>query len=88
VKVSEIRDEREFYDAVREFSSKIWEWGAHRDGDFEFEPTPDELIEILEKRLDWVRAHKKAVDRYLRRRSGLSRVRVIDGSKADSANKD
>lgn len=80
MKSREIRDERDFYRAVNEYTGKIWSWGAHCDDDLEIEPTPDELIAILEERIRWVREHKELVDRYLRRRSGPNWVRVIKGS--------
>lgn len=80
---NEIRDDREFYEAVREYTSRLWEWGAIRHGEDESERTPDELIELLNKRIAWVQAHKKAVDHYLRRRSGPTWVRVIDGSSVE-----
>lgn len=80
MKVSKIHDERELYEAVSEYSSKIWQWGAHMDDDFEMQPTPDELIDMLIKRIEWVKAHKKAVDEYCRKRSGPTWVRVIDGT--------
>lgn len=79
MKVKEIRDEREFYQAVRDYASRAWQWGV-ADIDEEFEPTPEELIKILTERIEWVRAHKAAVDRYLRRRVVRARVRVLDGS--------
>lgn len=85
MKVSEICDEREFYAAVREYTSNVWQWGAHLDDQYEAEPTPDELIDILTERVRWVKAHKDAVDHYLQKRSAPPTwVRVIDGSKADS----
>ena len=80
VKVDEIRDEREFYQAIKEYSSKVWQWGATYDDDFDGEMTPDELVEVLEQRVQWVKAHKKAVERYLQKQSGSRWLRVIDGS--------
>ena len=47
--------------------------------------TPDELIEMLNERIEWVKEHKRSVDKYLRKRGGPNWVRVIDGSRADSA---
>ena len=80
MKVSEIHDDREFYEAVSDYSSKIWQWGAHLDDDSDGQPTPDELIEILSERLEWVKEHKKAVDKYCRKRGGATWFRVIDGT--------
>lgn len=85
MQVDEIHDEREFYEAVIEYSNKVWQWSAHIDDDFECPPTPDELIEMLQERIAWVQQHKKAVDKYLRKRNGPTWVRVIDGRGADSA---
>ena len=83
MKVSEIRDERDFYEAIRKYTSKVWQWGAHHEDSYDIEPTPDELIEILKERVRWVEAHKDAVDAYLRKRQGPTWVRVIEGSKND-----
>jgi len=83
VECREIRDERDFYKAVNEYTGKVWSWGAHCDDDFETEPTPDELIAILEERIRWVKEHKALVERYLRKRSGPAWVRVIEGSGTD-----
>ena len=47
MKVDEIRNEREFYEAVRDYSSKVWQWGATVDDDCDSEPMPDELLELL-----------------------------------------
>ena len=79
MKVDEIRNEREFYEAVRDYSSKVWQWGASLDGDCHSEPMPDELLELLEERIRWVKAHKKAVERYLERQGGLRWLSVIEG---------
>ena len=84
VTVSEIRNDRELYEAMNEYTSRIWRWGAHVDDDCDSQPTPDELIDILNERLQWVMDHKRAVEKYLQTR-GPRWVRVIDGSKADSA---
>lgn len=84
MKVYEIRNEREFYQAVRDYSSRVWQWGASMDDDFDSEMTPDELLELLEERIKWVKAHKEAVDRYLQRQGGMRWVRVIEGSASDS----
>lgn len=84
VKFREIKDERDFYKAVHQYSMKIWSWGAHIDGDWDEEPTPDELIKMLEERIAWVKAHQRAVDKYLKKRHGRGWVRVFDGA-ADSA---
>lgn len=86
MKVTEIHDDREFYEAVHEYATKVWDWRAHVDDDCDIEPTPDEFIAILERRIEWVKEHKRIVDRYLRKRNGPTWVRVIDGSRADSAN--
>ncbi len=85
MKLNEIHNDREFYEAVREYTSKVWTWHAHIDDYQEVEPTPDELIEILEERVAWVKAHKRVVDRYLRKRSGPTWIRVIEGSSPDPA---
>ena len=87
MKVDEIHDDREFYEAVHDYANKVWNWHGHVDDEFEIEPTPDEFIALLETRIEWVKAHKKAVDDYLRRRNGPTWVRVINGSKAESVNK-
>ena len=80
MEVSKIEDERQFYQAVSEYARKVWDWNAHVDDDFENEPTPYEFIAVLEKRIERIKAHKYAADRYLRKRNGPSRVRVIDGA--------
>ncbi|MDH4107933.1 MAG: hypothetical protein OEW35_06435 [Gammaproteobacteria bacterium] len=80
MKLRDIRDDRDFYQAVNEYTGMVWRWGAHVDDDAEIEPTPDELIGILEERIRWVKEHKRVVETYLRRRGGASWVRVIDGS--------
>ena len=85
MKTSEIHDDREFYQAVHEYTTKVWNWGAHVDDDYDNEPTPDELIGLLNERIEWVKEHKRSVDKYLRKRGGPNWVRVIDGSRADSA---
>ena len=85
MKVDEIRNEREFYEAVRDYSSKVWQWGASPDYDDDTtEPMPDELLAILEERVQWVKAHKKAVDRYLARQGGTRWLRVFDGAKTET----
>lgn len=86
MKVYEIRNEREFYQAVRDYSSRVWQWGASMDDDFDSEMTPDELLELLEERIEWVKAHKEAVDRYLQKQGGMRWIRVIEGSASDSQN--
>ena len=80
VKVAEIHDDRAFHDAEREYSRKVWEWRAHVDDECIIEPGPDELIAILETRIEWVKEHQRVVDRYLRKRNGPTWFRVIDGS--------
>ena len=80
MKMDEIRNEREFYQAVRDYSSRVWAWGAMIDDDYDSEITPDELLELLEERIEWVKAHKRAVDRYLQRQGGMRWLRVIEGS--------
>ena len=82
--MDEIRNERDFYQAVRDYSTKVWAWGATRDDDYESELTPDELLELLERRMEWVKAHKKAVDRYLQKQGGMRWLRVIEGSASES----
>lgn len=77
MKEPEIHDDREFYEAVHEYSANVWRWRAHFDETCEIEPTPDELITILETRIEWVNEHKRIVDKYLRKRNGPSWVRVI-----------
>ena len=84
MKMDEIRDERDFYQAVRDYSSKVWAWGATIDDDYDSEITPDELLELLEERIEWVKAHKKAVDRYLQKQGGMRWLRVIEGSASES----
>ena len=59
----------------------MWQWGAHLDDDFGCQPTPDELIDLLNERIQWVAEHKKAVEKYLRKRNGPGWVRVIDGAR-------
>ena len=83
MRVHEIRSQREFYDAIHDYSRKVWHWGAEDQGEDGNEPTPDELLELLEQRIEWVKAHKKAVDTYFRKLHGPTWVRVIDGSKTD-----
>ena len=83
MKFKEIQDDREFYKAVHEYSSKVWNWRAHLDDNCEVEPTPEELIMILEARIIWVKEHKRTVDKYLRKRTGRTWARVIDGSRVD-----
>lgn len=73
----DINDEEEFYAAVTLFAHKTMFWSVRRAGST---PTPDEVIEILNDRIEWVEQHKRAVDRYLRRRKGPTWVRVIEGS--------
>lgn len=80
VKVSEIRDDREFYEAVNDYTNRLWQWGAFGDEDFDSTPTPDELIELLNERIEWVKEHKKAVDKYCRKRASVTWFRVIDGA--------
>jgi hypothetical protein len=84
VRMDEIRNEREFYQAVRDYSSKVWQWGASMDDDFNSEMTPNELLELLEERIRWVKAHKRAVDRYLQKQGGMRWLRVIESSASDS----
>ena len=83
--VHEIRDEREFYEAIRDYTRNAWQWVGFGDDDADTECTPDELIEVLQERIRWIEAHKREVDRYLRKRNGPTWVRVIDGSKAKPA---
>ena len=80
VNVSEIHDDRELYEAVSDYSNRIWRWGAHLDDDADVQPTPDELIEILNERIEWVKEHKKAVDKYCQKRGRTKWFRVIDGT--------
>lgn len=82
MEVKEIRDERDLYRAVREYAANVWRWGA-AEIDEEHEPTPEEFIEILTERIEWVKAHSAAVDRYLRRRIGRTRIRIVDGSREE-----
>jgi len=84
VAVKEIEDDRQFYQAVREYANRIWEWRGYGDDECGDDPTPEEFIELLEERIEWLRDHKRAVDRYLRKRSGPTWIRVIDGTGADS----
>lgn len=76
----EIHDDREFHDAVGVYARKVWEWSAHLDDECDIEPGPDELIAILEARIEWVKEHQRVVDRYLRKRNGPTWFRVIHGS--------
>lgn len=85
MEVHEIHDEREFYEAIRDYTRKAWQWVGFGDDDADTDCTPDELIDLLYERIHWVEAHKRAVDRYLRRRQGPTWVRVIDGSKTGPA---
>ena len=48
------------------------------------EMTPDELVEVLEERIQWVKAHKKAVERYLQKQGGSRWLRVVGGSVTES----
>ena len=84
MKVDEIRNEREFYEAVRDYSGKAWQWGACLDDDIDGELMPDELLALLEERIQWVKAHKKAVNRYLEKQGGQRWLRVFDGAKAET----
>jgi len=83
--VKEIEDDRQFYQAVSEYTNKLWEWRGFLDDDCDVDPTPDEFIELLEERIEWIKNHKRAVDRYLRKRAGPTWFRVIDGTGTDSA---
>lgn len=87
MKVHEIHNDRELYEAVRDYTSKVLHWGGYADDDYDHEPAPDELIALLEERIAWVKAHKEAVECYLNRRSGPHWVRVIDGAKADASDR-
>lgn len=78
--VGEIQDEKEFYAAVSEYIDKSWHWGVNCDEEGVYEPAPQQLIEILNKRIEWVKAHSAAVDKYLRHRNGPSWYRVYDGA--------
>ena len=82
MKVDQIRNERELYEAVRDYTSKVWDWGGYADDDYDHQPTPDDLIAVLEQRIAWVKAHQEAVERYLNKRRGPLWVRVIDGTGA------
>ncbi len=82
MKTSEINDDRQFYKAVHEYTHKVWRWGMHVDDDYDIEPTPDELIAMLNERIEWVKDHQRAVEKYLRKRGGPNWVRVIDGSRS------
>jgi hypothetical protein len=81
VKIDPICNDRELYRAVNEYMGNVWKWGGDLDGDFGAEPSPDDLITLLESRIAWVKAHQQAVEHYLNRRCGPHWVRVIDGSK-------
>ena len=82
MKIDPICNDRELYQAVHEYMSNVWRWGGDTDGEFGSEPSPDDLITLLESRIAWVKAHKEAIERYLNRRCGPHWVRVIDGSNA------
>lgn len=73
----EINDEDDFYAAISQYANKTIFWNVRRGGS---PPTPDDVIEILNDRIEWVEQHKRAVERYLRRRNGPMWVRVIEGS--------
>lgn len=73
----EINDEEAFYAAVSRFATMAMIWNIRRTGNT---ATPDEVIEILNERIEWVEQHKRAVEKYLRRRKGPTWVRVIEGS--------
>jgi hypothetical protein len=73
----EINDEEEFYAAVMLFAHKTIFWSVRAGGQT---PTPDDVIDMLNERIEWVQRHKRAVERYLRRRNGPTWVRVIEGS--------
>lgn len=80
MKVPKIRNDRDLYRAMSDYSSRVWEWHAHLDEDFETEPAPEELIQLLKDRIDWVRDHEAAVNRYLLKRNRAMWYKVIDGS--------
>jgi hypothetical protein len=81
--VKEIRDENELYAAMSEYIEKSWHWGIDCYEDGVNEPAPQQLIEILNKRIEWVKAHSAAVEKYLRRRNGPTWYYVIDGTLKD-----
>lgn len=85
MKAIQISNDKQFYQAVMDYSSNVWQWRGHDDDDFENDPTPDELIQILSERIEWIRQHKSAVEKYLLKRRGPTWVRVIDGSRAGPA---
>lgn len=79
MKMREIKNDKELYRAVKEYTSITWQWGVSEFDD-EFEPEPHELIEILNERIEWVKAYSAEVDRYLRRRRGPTWFKVLDGT--------
>lgn len=83
--VNEIEDERQLYQAVSEYTNRMWEWRGYGSDLGDGEPTPDELIKILEERIEWIKEHKRVVDQYLRKRNGPTWFRVIDGTDTRSA---
>lgn len=85
MKVPEIRNDREFYEAVHQYANKALVWRVHANDRYETDPTPDQFIAILEQRIEWVKEHQRVVESYLRRRNGPTWMRVIDGSKVDPA---
>ncbi len=79
MKVPDIKNDKDLYRAISEYSSRVWEWRGHLDEDYEQEPTPDEFINMLKERIRWVREHTSAINRYLLKRNRASWYRVIEG---------
>lgn len=85
MKIPEIRNDNDFYRMVQAYTRKFWQWGVGLDDDVDNddceEPTPDEMIRILQSRIEWVQSYSAAVDKYLQRRSGPKWFRVVEGSR-------
>lgn len=85
VKIPEIRNDNDFYQSVYAYTRKFWQWGVEFDEDVDGnvceQPTPDEMIRILQSRIEWVKAYSASVDKYLQRRNGPKWFRVVEGSR-------
>ncbi len=84
VDVPKIENERDFYKAISEYTEKTCSWQSWYEDDYIREATPDEMIELLQSRVEWLKAHKRAVDRYLRKQAGPHWVRVYENPKVES----
>lgn len=85
VKIPEIRNDHDFYQTVHAYTRKSWQWGIGVDEDIDGddceEPTPDEMIRILQSRIEWVKSYSASIDKYLQRRNGPKWFRVVEGSR-------